>query len=97
MKNIVITIDGPAASGKGSFKKISNDINLYYLETGNYYRAFASLFNSLKIKKIDIASFILNINKKIENIFKKRKAFYLAEILKLHQISSIVRSKRIHC
>ena len=35
----IITIDGPAASGKGSLAKIvSSDLNLYYMETGIYYR-----------------------------------------------------------
>ena len=45
MNKVVITIDGPAASGKGSLsKKISEELNLYYMETGLYYRGFANLF-----------------------------------------------------
>ena len=45
MNKFVITIDGPAASGKGSLsKKISEEFNFYYLETGIYYRGLANLF-----------------------------------------------------
>ena len=41
-KKYTITIDGPAASGKGSLAKIvSGDLNLYYMETGIYYRILA--------------------------------------------------------
>ena len=54
MKRLVITIDGPAASGKGSLsKKISEEFNFFYMETGIYYRGFANLFykNQLNILK----------------------------------------------
>ena len=41
----IITIDGPAASGKGTVaKSIANDLNLFYLETGIFYRAIGKLF-----------------------------------------------------
>ena len=52
MKKFIITIDGPAASGKGSMSKKISEFNLYYLETGIYYRGFANLFyKNKKIKK----------------------------------------------
>ena len=58
MNKIIITIDGPAASGKGSIcKLISRDLNLFYLETGIYYRAFASL---VKKKRVDRSLFFIN-------------------------------------
>ena len=59
-KEHIITIDGPAASGKGSISKIiSSDLNLYYIETGIYYRIFAknikqtniNIENNASIKK----------------------------------------------
>ena len=58
-KKNIITIDGPAASGKGSLSKIiSYDLNLYYMETGIYYRVFAKNildkgFNDKQILKIE--------------------------------------------
>ena len=64
MNSIIITIDGPAASGKGSLsKKISLDFNLYYLETGIYYRALASLFNSKKDSYSELPAFLANLSK----------------------------------
>ena len=63
MNRVVITIDGPAASGKGSLsKKISNEFNFYYMETGIYYRGFASLFDQNEVNILDLPSFISNIN-----------------------------------
>ena len=63
MRRFVITIDGPAASGKGSLsKKISNEFNFYYMETGIYYRGFASLFDQNEVNILDLPSFISNIN-----------------------------------
>jgi cytidylate kinase len=63
MRRLVITIDGPAASGKGSLsKKISNEFNFFYMETGIYYRGFASLFDQNEVNILDLPSFISNIN-----------------------------------
>ena len=63
MNKLVITVDGPAASGKGSLsKKISNEFNFYYMETGIYYRGFASLFDQNEVNILDLPSFISNIN-----------------------------------
>ena len=63
MHRIVITIDGPAASGKGSLsKKISKELNFYYMETGIYYRGFASLFYQNQLNISDLPSFISNLN-----------------------------------
>ncbi len=55
MKKIVIAIDGPSASGKGSLaKKIATHFNLAYLNTGAIYRLIA-----LRVinKKIDPHNF----------------------------------------
>ena len=38
----VIAIDGPAASGKGTLARaLAQEMNLFYLDTGLLYRAFA--------------------------------------------------------
>ena len=43
MKPIVIAIDGPAASGKGTLaRRLAGAFNLPYLDTGLLYRAVAS-------------------------------------------------------
>ena len=63
MNKLVITIDGPAASGKGSLsRKISKDFNFFYMETGIYYRGFASLFYVKQVNILNLTSFISNLN-----------------------------------
>ena len=63
MNRVVITIDGPAASGKGSLsKKISEEFNFFYMETGIYYRGFASLFYQNQVNILDLPYFIANLN-----------------------------------
>ena len=63
MKRLVITIDGPAASGKGSLsKKISEEFNFFYMETGIYYRGFANLFYQNQLNILELSSFISNLN-----------------------------------
>ena len=49
----IITIDGPAASGKGTFtKRLAKEFNLFYLETGLFYRVIGKLFLLSSVKKI---------------------------------------------
>ena len=86
MNSLVITIDGPAASGKGSLsKKISKELNFYYMETGIYYRGFANLFYQNKINISDLPSFIsnLNITDFKEYIIQNNKKLYSTEVTKL--------------
>ena len=86
MHRIVITIDGPAASGKGSLsKKISKELNFYYMETGIYYRGFASLFYQNQLNILDLPSFIskLNITEFKEYITHNSKKLYSTKITKL--------------
>ena len=86
MNTIVITIDGPAASGKGSLsKKISKEFNFYYMETGIYYRGFASLFYQNKSNVLDLPSFIsnLNITEFKEYIAQNNKKLYSTKVTKL--------------
>ena len=45
MNNIVIAIDGPAASGKGTISKaISEKLQINYLDTGKLYRAIGARY-----------------------------------------------------
>ena len=54
----VITIDGPAASGKGTLtKRIASDYNLFYMETGFFYRVIGKLFLN-KPTKNNIKNFL---------------------------------------
>ncbi len=76
MNKIIITIDGPAASGKGSIcKLISRDLNLFYLETGIYYRAFASLVKKKRVDIKEINNFILKLDAIILQQYLKNKDY----------------------
>ncbi len=56
LKIMVITIDGPTASGKGSAARLlAGRLNIYYLETGLLYRALAYVL--LTIYKKDVTDF----------------------------------------
>ncbi len=86
MKRVVITIDGPAASGKGSLSKnISKEFNFFYMETGMYYRGFASLFYENKVNILDLSSFIsgIKINDFKKYIIQNNKKLYSTKITKL--------------
>ena len=86
MNKFIITIDGPAASGKGSLsKKISEEFNLYYLETGIYYRGFANLFYKNQENKISLALFISNLDIKDfkQYIKNSSKELYSTKVTKL--------------
>jgi cytidylate kinase len=52
-KNMIITIDGPVASGKSSVaKELAKELKIYYLYTGLLYRAVAYVLREkLKEKK----------------------------------------------
>ncbi len=96
MNKLVITIDGPAASGKGSIsKKISEEFNFFYMETGIYYRGFASLFCKNKVNILDLHSFISNLNVTDfkEYILHKGKVLYSTKVTKL--ASSLAKNKEI--
>ena len=96
MNRSVITIDGPAASGKGSLsKKVSQELNFYYMETGIYYRGFARLFFQNQLNILDLPSFISNLN---ITDFKKyikhnNKTLYSTKITKL--ASELAKNKEI--
>lgn len=65
-KPLVIAIDGPSASGKGTLaKKLAAHFNLPYLNTGALYRLVA--FRVLQ-KKIDVEKFEEKIPQLVSNI-----------------------------
>lgn len=65
-KSLVIAIDGPSASGKGTLaKKIARHFDLPYLNTGALYRLVA--FRAIE-QKIDTNSFENKISDLVKNI-----------------------------
>ncbi len=84
MKNIVITIDGPAASGKEKISKyISKKWKLKHLDSGILYRRLAQIF--LK-DKIDVKN-VHQIKKKITKIDKL--SFQKSRKIRSQKISNI--------
>ena len=71
-KIIRIALDGPSGSGKSTVaKKLSQKLNILYLDTGAMYRATALKALSLGIDTLDevgVNTFINNINLKIDYI-----------------------------
>lgn len=99
----IITIDGPAASGKGTIaKKIAKDFNLYNLETGLFYRVIGKEFLDGANNK-DIKKFINGLNKNLFQIDRDYKnALYnetvaeqASKLAKLKIVRSFVLSKQI--
>jgi len=65
MSNIIIAIDGPAASGKSTLAKlIAEKLDFVYMDTGAMYRAIT--FIALKNKVIDQIHSIIEISKTID-------------------------------
>jgi cytidylate kinase len=65
-KNLVIAIDGPSASGKGTLaKRIAAHFGLPYLNTGALYRLVAWRVMERKIDPSDFENQILNLVKNI--------------------------------
>jgi len=96
MNKVVITIDGPAASGKGSLsKKISEEFNFFYMETGIYYRGFASLFCKNQVNILDLPYFISNLNVTDFKayIIHNNKILYSTKVTKL--ASNLAKNKEI--
>ena len=67
MKKIIITIDGPAASGKGRIAKyIAKKYNLLHIDSGLLYRKVAKLLIDLKIDlkdKNQVKKILINTKK----------------------------------
>ena len=68
-KPLIIAIDGPSASGKGTLaKKLAAHINLPYLNTGALYRLLALRVIEHKIDQENVEELVKNISEKdLEN------------------------------
>ena len=77
MKNIIVAIDGPAGSGKGTVTKIvAEKLNLVYIDTGAMYRCvtLAMLNEGLNLSDTDK---IARLSKKIKIDFDEAGKVYL--------------------
>ena len=99
----VITIDGPAASGKGTVtKRVANDLNLFYVETGFFYRVIGKFFlvdpikDNIKnfLKNISKESFFLE-NKNKFNLYNEEVAEKASSLAKNKEVRKFVLSKQI--
>ena len=104
-KNIrpIITIDGPAASGKGTISKsIAEYFNFYNLETGIFYRVIAKEFKKNNSNN-NIKRFLDSFKKNIFDVSRSYKrslyteavAKKASELAKLEVIRSYVLLKQI--
>ena len=96
MKNLIVTIDGPAASGKGKISKyISKKWKLKHLDSGILYRRLALLFLN---NKVNIEN-IFEIKKKLKEIksvsYRKNKKLRTQEISKIASKIAIYNCVRI--
>ena len=91
MKKIIITVDGPAASGKGKISKyISRKWNYKHLDSGNLYRNLAYIFLQNGIN--------LNSTKEIKKIINKKNtiSYRKSKKLRTEKISKIASKIAVH-
>ena len=95
MKNKIITVDGPAGSGKGRIAKyIANKLKFFHLDSGLLYRCFAYelLKNNISIyNEKDISNFIKDL-KKLSS--KKHKNVRTERISKITSKISVYKKVR---
>lgn len=91
MTNIIIAIDGPAATGKGTIaRRIAAHYGAEYLDTGIFYRSVAYLVDKFNIS-LDEEEKIIDIAKNM-NIIIKRFDVYLDE----ENITNEIRSNNVN-
>ena len=99
----VITIDGPAASGKGTItKRIAKEYNLFYMETGFFYRVIGNFFlnnptkQNLKkfLKGINKEEFLINTNTK-KQLYNEEVAEKASHLAKLKDVREFVLVKQL--
>ena len=91
MKKIIITVDGPAASGKGKISKyISRKWNYKHLDSGILYRNLAYIFLQNGIN--------LNSTKEIKKIIDKKNtiSYRKSKKLRTEKISKIASKIAVH-
>lgn len=87
MANIIIAIDGPAATGKGTIaRRLAQFYGAEYIDTGIFYRCAAYLVDKLNIS-LDEEEKIIEITKNM-NIIIKRFDVYLDDVLVTDEIRS---------
>ena len=91
MRNIIITIDGPAASGKEKIAKfISRKWKFKHLDSGLLYRRLALILLKDEINDRDLKK----IKKRIEKI--KKISFQKSKKLRTQEISQLASKIAIH-
>ena len=89
MKNNIITIDGPSASGKGTLAKaISKEFNFHLLDSGLLYRTYAFL----KLNGIDGIDLVNEIKNKFVFDTSKKEIVILYKNI---EITNKIRSEKI--
>ena len=91
MRNIIITIDGPAASGKEKIAKfISRKWKFKHLDSGLLYRKLAQILLNDEINDRDLNK----VKKRIEKI--KKISFQSSKKLRTQEISQLASKIAIH-
>ena len=78
MKTLIITIDGPAASGKGTVAKfIKKKFNFFHIDSGLLYRKIAKIIldKKINIKNSQEIEKLINNTKKMSKILIRFSMF----------------------
>ena len=88
---MIVAIDGPAGSGKGTITKlIAERLNLVYIDSGATYRcvALATIRNNIKLEEKDK---IIELAKTLDIVFDEAGHTYLNG----EDVSDLIRSKEV--